>query len=143
VPYTDKKSLSSEHTFQTDTLDIEALRRCLRDQTMKLAYELRQSGKLTAGVAVKIRYTDFNTYTRQRRVKYTAHDQQLLPVVDQLFTELFTRRQCIRLVGVRFDRLVPGHTQLDLFADTQEDSSLLRAMDKIRTRFGRGSLGKG
>ncbi len=143
VPYTDKKSLSSEHTFQTDTLDIEALRRCLRDQTMKLAYELRQSGKLTAGVAVKIRYTDFNTYTRQRRVKYTAHDQQLLPVVDQLFTELFTRRQCIRLVGVRFDRLVPGHTQLDLFADTQEDSSLLRAMDKIRARFGRGSLGKG
>lgn len=143
VPYTDKKSLSSEHTFQTDTLDIEALRRCLRDQAMKLAYELRQSGKLTAGVAVKIRYTDFNTYTRQRRVKYTAHDQQLLPVVDQLFTELFTRRQCIRLVGVRFDRLVPGHTQLDLFTDTQEDSSLLRAMDKIRTRFGRGSLGKG
>lgn len=143
VPYTDKKSLSSEHTFQTDTLDIGALRRCLRDQTMKLAYELRQSGKLTAGVAVKIRYTDFNTYTRQRRVKYTAHDQQLLPVVDQLFTELFTRRQCIRLVGVRFDRLVPGHTQLDLFTDTQQDSSLLRAMDKIRTRFGRGSLGKG
>ena len=143
VPFTDKKSLSSEHTFQTDTLDIHALRRCLRDQTMKLAYELRQSGKLTAGVAVKIRYTDFNTYTRQRRVKYTAHDQQLLPVVDQLFTELFTRRQCIRLVGVRFDRLVPGHTQLDLFTDTQQDSSLLRAMDKIRKRFGRGSLGKG
>lgn len=143
VAYTDKKSLSSEHTFQTDTLDIEALRRCLRDQAMKLTYELRQSGKLTAGVAVKIRYTDFNTYTRQRRVTYTAHDQQLLPVVDQLFTELFTRRQCIRLVGVRFDRLVPGHTQLDLFTDTQQDSSLLRAMDKIRTRFGKGSLGKG
>jgi len=143
VPYRDKKSLSSEHTFQTDTLDVAALRRCLRDQTMKLAFELRQSGKLTAGVAVKIRYTDFNTYTRQRRVKYTAHDQQLLPVVDQLFTELFTRRQCIRLVGVRFDRLVPGHTQLDLFTDTQEDSSLLAAMDKIRKRFGRGSLGKG
>lgn len=143
VPYTDKKSLSSEHTFQTDTLDMGELRRCLRDQTMKLAYELRQSGKLTAGVTVKIRYTDFNTYTRQRRVKYTAHDQQLLPLVDQLFTALFTRRQCIRLVGVRFDRLVPGHTQLDLFTDTQQDSSLLQAMDKIRKRFGRDSLGKG
>ncbi|MEM6771360.1 MAG: DNA polymerase IV, partial [Bacteroidota bacterium] len=60
VPYTDKKSLSAEHTFQTDTLDLEQLHRCLRDLTKKLGFELRQAGKLTAGITVKIRYTDFN-----------------------------------------------------------------------------------
>lgn len=140
VPYTDKKSLSAEHTFQTDTLDLEALHRCLRDLTKRLGFDLRQAGKLTAGVTVKIRYTDFNTYTKSKRIKYTAHDQQLLPVVAQLFTALFTRRQCIRLVGVRFDRLAAGHTQLDLFTDTQEDSALLQAMDKIRRRFGKGAV---
>lgn len=143
VPYTDRKSFSAEHTFQTDTIDVEMLRRCLRDLTMRLGYDLRQAGKLTAGITVKIRYTDFNTYTKRKRIKYTAHDQQLLPVTDQLFTELFNRRQCIRLVGVRFDRLAAGHTQLDLFTDTQEDSALLQAMDKVRKRFGRSSLGKG
>lgn len=140
VPYTDKKSLSAEHTFQTDTLDLEELHRCLRDLTKRLGFDLRQAGKLTAGVTVKIRYTDFNTYTKSKRIKYTAHDQQLVPLVDQLFDELFVRRQCIRLVGVRFDRLAPGHTQLDLFADTQEDSALLQAMDKIRKRFGKGAV---
>jgi DNA polymerase-4 len=140
VPYTDRKSFSTEHTFQTDTIDVEALRRCLRDMTMRLGYDLRQAGKLTAGITVKIRYTDFNTYTKSRRIKYTAHDQQLLPIVDQLFTDLFTRRQCIRLVGVRFNRLAAGHTQLDLFTDTEEDSALLGALDRVRRRFGRGSI---
>lgn len=143
VPYTDRKSFSTEHTFQTDTIDVVALRRCLRDMTMRLGYDLRQAGKLTAGITVKIRYTDFNTYTKSRRIKYTAHDQQLLPVVDKLFSDLFTRRQCIRLVGVRFDRLAAGHTQLDLFTDTEEDSALLGALDRVRKRFGRGSIGRG
>ena len=142
VPYTERKSFSTETTFQTDTIDVEFLRRKLRDMTMKLAFDLRAAGKLTAGVTVKIRYTDFNTYTRSQRIKFTAHDQQLLPVADRLFQELFTRRQCIRLIGIRFDRLAEGHTQLDLFADTQEDSRLMQALDRVRRRFGAGAVGK-
>lgn len=142
IPYTERKSFSAERTFQSDTIDVEFLHRKLRDMTMKLSYEMRQAGKLTAGVTVKIRYTDFNTYTRSQRIKFTAHDQQLLPVAEKLFTELFTRRQCIRLIGIRFDRLAAGHTQLDLFTDTQEDSRLLQALDKVRRRFGAGAVGK-
>ncbi|NJC26488.1 DNA polymerase IV [Neolewinella antarctica] len=140
VPYTERKSFSSEHTFQTDTIDVNFLRRQLRDMTMKLSYDMRAAGKLTAGVTVKIRYTDFNTYSRSQRVKVTAHDQQLLPVAEKLFNRLFTRRQCIRLIGIRFDRLAGGHTQLDLFNDTQEDNNLMVALDKVRKRFGAGAV---
>lgn len=143
VPHTDRKSLSAEHTFQTDTLDPEVLHRCVRDLAMRLGFELRQAGKLTAGVTVKLRYTDFDTYTRSRRIKLTGHDQQLLPVVRELFDALFVRRQCVRLVGVRFDRLAAGHTQLDLFNDTPQDDALLLAMDRVRRRFGRGAVGRG
>ncbi|MBB4080364.1 DNA polymerase-4 [Lewinella aquimaris] len=141
VPHTDRKSFSSEHTFQADTIDVEFLLRKLRSMTAQLAFDLRQAGRLTAGVTVKIRYTDFNTYTRQQRISYTAHDQQLIPVAETLFRALFTRRQCIRLIGIRFDRLASGHTQLDLFTDTQENSQLLLAMDKVRKRFGKTALG--
>ena len=119
VPYTERKSFSSERTFQTDTIDVTFLRRQLRDLARKLSFQLRTAGKLTAGITVKIRYTDFNTYSRSQRVALTAHDQQLLPVIDELFQRLFKRRQCIRLIGVRFDRLAAGHTQLDLFRDTE------------------------
>lgn len=140
VPHTERKSFSSAHTFQTDTLDTEFLLRELRKMTAQLAFDLRQLGRVTAGITVKIRYTDFNTYTRQKRIDHTAHDQQLIPVAETLFRELFTRRQCIRLIGIRFDRLASGHTQLDLFNDTQEESQLLLAMDKVRRRFGKGVL---
>ena len=140
VPHTERKSFSAEHTFQTDTLDVEVLKRCLRDLTKKLGYELRTAGRLTAGVTVKIRYTDFNTYTRSRRIRHSAHDQQLVPLAVRLFDELFTRRQCIRLIGVRFDRLATGHTQLDLFNDTREDAALLQSLDRVRGRFGKGSF---
>ena len=63
-----------------------------------------------------------------------------MPVAEALFRELFTRRQCIRLIGIRFDQLASGHTQLDLFKDTQEDSRLLLAMDGVRKRFGKNAI---
>ncbi|MBC6996820.1 DNA polymerase IV [Neolewinella lacunae] len=143
VPYNERSFFSSEHSFDTDTIEVEVLRRCLRDLTMRLAFDLRQASKLTAAITVKIRYTDGNTYTRSRRLPYTAHDQQLLPAAEQLFSELFTRRQCIRLLGIRFERLAAGHSQLDLFADTAEDSALLQALDKVRKRFGKDAVGRG
>lgn len=140
VPYSERKSFSSEKTFQTDTIDIEYLLRELRNITSQLAFDLRRAGRLTARVTVKIRYTDFNTYTRGARLHYTAHDQQLLPLAERLFRELFTRRQCIRLIGVRFDRLASGYTQLDLFNNTEQDDRLLLAMDGVRRRFGKGAV---
>ena len=139
VPYSERKSFSSESTFQTDTIDMDLMLRKLRHQTAQLAFDLRRAGRLTARVTVKIRYTDFNTYTRARHIDYTAHDQQLIPLAEMLFRELFTRRQCIRLIGVRFDLLAAGHTQLDLFQDIRQDSRLLLALDKVRRRFGKGA----
>ncbi len=142
VPYDKRTFLSAEKTFQQDTIDVELLRRELRDLTMALSFKLRAADKLTAGVTVKIRYTDQNTYTRKSRIRFTAHDQQLLPLTDRLFRELFTRRQRVRRIGVRFDPLANGRTQLDLFADTREDSQLLQALDRVRRRFGAGVVGK-
>ncbi len=116
-----------------------ALRRCPDARLVRgnyedrdLAYELRRAGRVTARLTVKLRYTIFNTYTRSARIPHTAHDGQLLPMVERLFRELFTRRQCVRLIGVRFDRLATEHTQWDLFADRAEAGALLGALDRIR-----------
>ncbi|MFM9948855.1 MAG: hypothetical protein ACKV1O_13025 [Saprospiraceae bacterium] len=64
------------------------------------------------------------------------------PIVEHtlgLFDRLYERRQAIRLVGVRFSELVQGSSQLNLFDDTEKESRLLEAMDKIRDRFGKGA----
>lgn len=137
VPQNDQKSMSTERTFQTDTTNLFFLKQELARMVTDLAYDLRQKRKLTACIAVKLRYTDFNTYTKQLRIPYTASDRQLIAHGQDLLERLFQRRQLVRLLGVRFSHLVSGSPQLDLFDDADRDVRLLHAMDQIRKRFGR------
>lgn len=143
VPYREQDSISSERTFHEDTIDMRFLQDEIRRQTAQLAYELRALGKLSACVTVKLRYADFNTFTKQAKIPYTAQDGPLTAHALSLFERLYERRQAIRLLGVRFSELVPGSSQLNLFDDTEKEGRLLAAMDKIRDRFGKNSVKKG
>ncbi|MBK8340731.1 MAG: DNA polymerase IV [Flavobacteriales bacterium] len=136
IAWHERKSISTERTFERDTIDVAMLRGMLTAMTESLAFQLRKGPKLTSCVAVKIRYADMNTHTRQLRMGYTACDHLLLPVVHDLFRTLYDRRQRIRLVGVRFSHLVGGGHQIDAFTDTEEAMGLYQAMDRIRKRFG-------
>jgi DNA polymerase-4 len=107
-----------------------------------LAYELRQSDKLTSCVTVKIRYTDFNTFSKQQKIAYTAIDHTLISLVKNLFHQLYQRRQLIRLIGIRFSGLVHGKPQMSLFDQQAESEKLLQAMDRIRNRFGMKAITK-
>ena len=135
-PYNERKSLSTECTFEKDTIDTDHLKRVLVSMTEKLAFQLRSEEKLTACVTVKIRYSDFNTYTMQARIPYTALDTTLIEKVKELFGRLFQKRMLIRLIGVKFSHLIQGTYQFDLFNDTTEQVQLYAAMDKLRQRFG-------
>lgn len=139
-PYTDQKSISSEHTFDRDTTDMTILRQTLAYMVEKLAFELRTKQKLTGCITVKIRYSNFDTHSLQQQIPYTAFDHLLLNKVNALFDRLFTRRMLIRLVGVRLSQLVTGTPQLNMFEDTSEMVSLYQTMDHIRQRFGRQAI---
>lgn len=143
APYREQDSISSERTFHEDSIDMRFLQDEMRRQTAQLAYELRALGKLTACVTVKLRYSDFNTFTKQAKIPYTAQDGLLTEHALSLFERLYERRQAIRLLGVRFSELVPGSSQLNLFDDTEKEGRLLAAMDKIRDRFGKWAVRKG
>lgn len=143
VSYSEQKSISTERTFQVDTIDIKLLKDKLTNMVMKLAYELRQQQKLTSCISVKIRYSDFNTYPKQRKIPYTANDRVLIHYAHELFDRLYQRRQLVRLIGVKFSGLVHGNNQMHLFEDTTEDIQLLQAMDDIRQRFGMQAIVRG
>ncbi|MEL6391685.1 MAG: DNA polymerase IV [Bacteroidota bacterium] len=136
VPYQSARTIAREHIFQIDTIDPVQLRTALTHITSLLTFELRQSGKLTSLVTVKLRYTDGNTYSLRRRTSHTATDNQLIPLATELLKRLFQRRQLVRMVGVKFEGLAEGLPQVDLFRDTGRELALLQAMDKIRNRFG-------
>ncbi len=136
VPYNERKSISNETTFEQDTTDIVVLKQTLLRMTEKLAYQLRNEGKLTACVTIKIRYSDFNTYTRQEHIPYTALDHTLISKVMDVFDKLYQKRLLIRLIGVRFSHLIHGGQPLDLFDQTTNKILLYKAMDKLRNKFG-------
>lgn len=140
VPYNERKSISTERTFDRDTIDVHKLRGILTAMAENLAFQLRRGVKLTACVTVKVRYSDFNTYTLQSRLPYTSADHVLIPKVLELFDKLYNKRLLVRLIGVRFSHLVEGGLQINLFDDTEEMINLYHAMDKIRDKYGDRSV---
>jgi len=140
VPFCERKSISTERTFDRDTIDVVKLRGVLLAMTENLAYQLRRGEKLTACITVKIRYSDFNTYSKQLRIPYTSADHILVPKILDLFKKLYNKRLLVRLIGIRFSHLVSGNYQINLFDDTEEALQLYAAMDRIRNRFGDRSV---
>ena len=140
VPFCERKSISTERTFDRDTIDTVKLKGILIAMTENLAYQLRRGEKLTACIAVKIRYSDFNTYSKQLRIPYTSADHILIPKILGLFNTLYNKRLLVRLVGIRFSHLVSGNYQINLFDDTEEVLNLYNAMDTIRKRYGDKSV---
>ena len=139
-PYTERKSISAETTFEQDSTDLSSIKAVLSGMTEALAFRMRKEQKLTSCITVKIRYANFDTETRQERIPYTSADHVLLSKASNLFDKVYTRRMRIRLVGVRFSHLVNGALQIDMFDDTQRLSNLYQAMDRIRVRYGEDSL---
>lgn len=143
IPYFEQKSISTENTFPTDTIDMQFLHAELVRMTEKIAFELRQQNKLTGCITLKIRYSDFETVTKQLSIAYTSCDHILLEKVKDLFKKLYDRRLLVRLIGIRFSHLVQGNYQISLFDDSQEMIALYQAIDQIKNRFGWQYLMKG
>lgn len=136
VPFHEAKSISTENTFQVDTINLKFLNAELVRMTEKIAFQLRQENRLTGCIAVKIRYSDFDTHMMQKAVTYTNQDHVILETVKELFAKVNTRRLLIRLIGVRFTNLIPGNYQINLFQDTQEKIRMYQAIDSIKRQYG-------
>lgn len=140
IQYHERKSISSERTFGRDTTDLTQLNTTITAMAENLAYQLRNGQKLSSCIAVKIRYSDFNTHTRQAKISYTSADHILIPKALELFKQLYNKRQLIRLIGVKLSGIVGGNYQMNLFEDTQRTANLYRAMDNIRNKYGSRSV---
>ena len=136
VPFYERKSLSTERTFGKDTIDMVKLRTTIFAMAENLAFQLRKGNKLAGTLSVKIRYSDFNTYSKQVKIPYSSADHVIIPKVLELFEKLYQRRLLIRLVGVKISDIVSGNYQINLFDDTVEMLSLYNAMDTIRNKYG-------
>ena len=143
VPCHEQKSIGTENTFDTDTIDTHFLHKELARMTERTAFELRCNNKLTGCITVKMRYSDFQTMTMQSTISYTANDHILMQKARELFNKLYDRRLLVRLVGVRFTHLVSGSYQINIFEDSREIISLHQAIDSVKKQFGEHLLSSG
>lgn len=142
IQYSERKSISTERTFDKDTTDMVKLKSLLVSMVEKIAFELRKKQKLTGCITVKIRYSNFDTHTLQKHIPYTSFDHILQNIALELFHKIYSRRMLIRLIGVRLSKLVGGHQQLNMFEDSHEMINLYEAMDSIRLRYGKNAIKK-
>ncbi len=140
--YHEAKSISTENTFEENLLDTELLLSELVRMTEKIAFELRQDEKLTGCIAVKIRYPDFETTSRQTTIDYTLRDDELIPVAIDLFHKLYRKGKPVRLLGVRLSELTNHPVQASLFEDAEKKNNLYKAIDDVKNKFGKASLKK-
>ena len=143
MPYKDRKSLSTEHTYLQDTIAVKEIATMILTMVEKLAYQARSEQWLVSTVAINIRYSNFDTENTQRKTAYTSCDHVLGKLALELFNKLYTRRMRIRLIGVSFTGLVRGTYQMNMFEDTEEMMALYQAMDSIKNRYGFEAVTRG
>ncbi|HEY4335828.1 MAG TPA: DNA polymerase IV [Puia sp.] len=142
VPYHEAKSISTENTFEADKTDLDFLMAELVRMTERVGYELRQDNKTAGCVAVKIRYPDFETTSRQVTIPYTFYDDELIAKAKELFHKLWRKGTPIRLLGVRLSELTGEAIQTNLFQDTKKKMELYKAIDEVKNKWGKGAVVK-
>ena len=142
IAYHEAKSISTENTFEENKTDMDFLMAELVRMTERVGYELRQDNKTAGCVAVKIRYPDFETTSRQMTIPYTFYDDELIAKAKELFRQLYRKGQPIRLLGVRLSELTGEAIQTNLFVDTQKKNELYRAIDEVKNKYGKDAVVK-
>jgi DNA polymerase-4 len=136
VPHSDRKSISTEHTFHTNVSDHRTLETTLVSMTEELSSKLRRENKLSSCLVIKLRYGNFETHTQQQKIALTAAEHILIPGVKNLLKKAWDQHRPIRLIGVRLSDLCTGSYQINLFEDNEERIKLYQAMDQINFKFG-------
>ena len=141
--YHEAKSISTENTFEENTNNIDFLLSELVRMTEKVAHELRQDEMLAGCIAVKIRYPNFETTSRQTTINYTFSDDELIPVAIELFHKLYRKGTPVRLLGVRLSEFTNHAVQGSLFENREKKTNLYKAIDDVKNKFGKNFLQKG
>lgn len=142
VPYHEAKSVSTENTFEENIKDPNRLMQELVRMIERVAYEVRQDNKMAGCIAVKVRYADFETTSKQTTIPYTFYDDELIPLAKELFQKLWRKGEPVRLLGVRLSELTNEAVQTNLFSDAEKKTELYKAIDDVKNRFGKASLTK-
>ncbi|TLP77397.1 DNA polymerase IV [Nesterenkonia sphaerica] len=137
------KSIGAEETFDTDLSADSELHRELLRLAHRVAARLRAADLSASGVSLKLRWKDFSSLTRSASL---SHPTQSAPELHRhavrLLERLGPRKQPVRLIGIRADRLTGADGSLQLSFDAHDDDwvAAQRALDEVAGKFPQAAL---
>lgn len=137
------KSISNELTFSQDTADSEKISSALTGLCEKVSRRLRLSGIKGKTITLKIRFSDFSTYTRAVTLnEATNFVDVLLKEIKILYNNFGVKKKMIRLIGVKVSNFSQECLQLNLFKSVADDKkeAIHNAVDLIKSRFGEDAI---
>lgn len=140
-----RKSISKERTFEQDLADDRLLKNRLQELAAGVARIARRERLAGRVVTLKIRFTGFETHTRQRSLPAATWDERvLLDTGWSLYRGSGLAKKPVRLIGIGLSDWREPSPQDDLFAeadaDAGSDDRLLETIDTVNARFGGGKL---
>ncbi|MBX2845397.1 MAG: DNA polymerase IV [Saprospiraceae bacterium] len=139
-PYSERKSISKEHTFHVDLSDSNQLKSILFGMAEQLAHRLRLEGRMVTNLAIKMRTADFDTITRQTVIPPTFYEHELIPEITTFFEKIYHKKP-LRLVGLRLAGFVEkGSYQTNVFEDFSKNKKLYEGIDSVKDKFGKYSI---
>lgn len=138
----DPKSISHEHTYNEDTIDPLQIEATLAHLSEKVCRRLREHSLYARNVHIKLRYSDFSTFTRSRTLDHgTQIDTEILDTARLLFETAWTGAP-IRLLGVYAGSLEDQQGQMNLLDESKTERwrKALSAMDRMRDKYGEKSV---
>jgi nucleotidyltransferase/DNA polymerase involved in DNA repair len=146
----EEKSISNEITFGEDEANPELVEQRLLDLADKVGSRLRKAEFYASTVHIKVRWKDFSTITRQRRLDPVCCDDITLRETALELLRKEGLHSPVRLIGFGVSGLRESadEPQMDLFQTLETQTSkkreaLSRAVDAIREKFGRRSIRRG
>ena len=139
------KSISHEHTYDIDTAQVQQIDATIAHLSEKVGRRLREAGLYARTIQIKLRYSDFTTFTRARTLaEATRLDTEILTEARGLFRKNWTREK-VRLIGVQASGLEENEGQTSLLAQPERDrwTKAMTAADLLRDRYGDASVSLG
>ena len=140
IPYEEAEEISRKKVFQNDTIDMGLLRQQLTAMIMDMAFELRGMRKVTSCIRLSLTYSDSETVDKQSVIAHTAMDDMLIGKSHLLLDSLYSKRKLIRVIVLKFSKLISGFEQIEMFDVPGERYNLYQSMDYIRGRFGNDAI---
>lgn len=138
--YRERKSISEERTYLEDTGDIKELEKTLFRISERLSHSMRVKGLRGKTITLKIRFSDFETFTRSQTLSNYFNDTNTMRQYAWQAFKTFNSQKKVRLIGIsmsNLDNQIAEPEQLELFSNEQANETD-RVLDELKAKFGSG-----